>query len=146
MALTRKLHWETRALHTFIQSRQNRSFKWCSQDCCMFAANAVLAMTGVDIASDFRTNYRTEAAAFSLIKSVTGGTTVADAVAYCAANHGMPEYTHPLLAQRGDMVVVEDAGRLVAGIVGLNGRDVLVPGETRLKRLSIMSIQRAWKV
>jgi hypothetical protein len=120
---------------------------WGANDCALFAADAIEAMTGVDIAADFRGKYHDEASALALIHSITGGSTVADAAAYCAAQHGLVEWTQPdpgtpgsrlpapLLARRGDLVVLPDAGRIIAGVVHLNGRDVAVVGEAGLKRI-----------
>jgi len=86
---------------------------WGTNDCALFAANAILAITGTDIASDFRGKYSDEAGAFALIKSVTGGTTVADAAAWCAAKHGLVELAHPLQAQRGICWVVTNGRNLI---------------------------------
>jgi hypothetical protein len=146
MTLTRTDHWATRALHDFLIARARAPFVWGEHDCALFAADAVQAMTGVDIAADFRGKYSSEAEAFALIKELTGGETVADAAAWCAAKHGMLEWKHPLMAQRGDLVVLEESGRLIAGIVSLNGRQLLCAGESGLHRLPITDIKRAWHV
>jgi hypothetical protein len=72
--------------------------------------------------------------------------TVADAVAYCAKQHGLVEYTHPLCAQRGDLVVMANGTNLIAGVVHLNGAHLISVGEPGLVRLPITTIKRAWKV
>jgi hypothetical protein len=110
------------------------------------AANAILAFTGTDIADDFRGKYSTELGAFRLIKTVTGGTSVEDAAAYCASKHGLTEWSSPKLAQRGDLVVIQDGDQLIAGIVHLNGRHVISIGAEGLKRLPQSAVKRAWKV
>ncbi len=97
MTLTRQPHWATRGLHAFLLARARAPFVWGANDCALFAADAIEAMTGVDIASDFRGRYHDEASAQALIHSITGGSTVADATAHCAAQHGLVEWTHPLL-------------------------------------------------
>lgn len=152
MSIKRTTHWITRELDTFLRENANQPFVWSQWDCCLFAANAIQAMTGVDIASDFRGKYTNEASAFALIKSVTGGTTVADAAAYCAQKHGLTEWVGtdgkptPLRAMRGDLVVISNAGDLIAGVVDLSGRYVAAMSETGIIRLSIRSIVRAWHV
>ena len=152
MTITRTPHWLTRELDTFMREHSNDAFEWAVQDCCLFAANAIEAMTGVDIASDFRGRYTDEASAFALIKELTGGDTVADAAAYCAAKHGLVEWADkegkptPLRAMRGDLVVVSNAGRLIAGVVDLSGRYVAAMSDKGIVRLSITNIQRAWHV
>jgi hypothetical protein len=144
--LKRVQHWATRSFHQFLMARAKTPFSWGNNDCALWAADGILAQTGTDIASDFRGKYSDEAGALATIKAITGGTTVADAAAYCAAKHGMAELPHPLQAQRGDLVTVEDTGNEVAGLVHLNGRDIVVVGQTGLHRVSIMKILRAWRL
>lgn len=145
MPLKRAEHWATRELHDFLIAREKTPFAWGTNDCALFAADAIQAMTGADIATDFR-GYSTEIGAFRKIRSVAKGETITDAMAWCAEKFDMPEWHSPLMAQRGDLVAVEDTGRLVAGIVHLNGRHVVVVGETGLKRLPVTATKRAWKV
>jgi hypothetical protein len=147
-------HWATRAYHQFLKARANEPFVWGSQDCALFAADGIQAMIGVDIAADFRGKYDDEAGALATIKSVCGGSTVADAAAYCATKHNLPEWSHPLLARRGDLVVLEDPDatdlsgqpRIIAGLVHLSGRHVVAAGELGLKRLPITQVMRSWHV
>jgi hypothetical protein len=146
MSLPKKEHWHTRAYHTFLLERARVPFQWGVNDCALFAADGIRAIAGVDIAEDFRGKYDDEAGAFELIKTVTGGTTVADAAAYCADKHGLRERVHPLMAQRGDLVVVESLGMLISGLVHLNGRHVVVAAEKGLNRLPIMSVKRSWAI
>jgi hypothetical protein len=146
MGLTRKKGWAAGAFHDFLQARARMPFAWGSNDCALFAADAIEAITGTDIAADFRGKYTDEASAFALIQSLTGGKTVADAAAYCATKAGLVELEHPLMAQRGDLVVIPDSGRLISGVVGLNGRHVISPGEKILKTLPISDVERAWRV
>lgn len=152
MAIKRTQHWLTREFDTFLRESKNKPFTWGSNDCCLFAANGIEAITGVNIADDFRGKYTDETSAFALIKTITDGTTVADAAAYCAKKHGLTEWTDktgkplPLMAKRGDLVVVSNAGTLIAGLVDQSGRYVAAMSETGIIRLSIKSVQRAWHV
>ena len=67
--------------------------------------------------------------------------------AYCAAKHEMSEWIYPLMARRGDLVVLEESGRLIAGLVHLEyGRHLVCAGEKGLHRLPITDIKRAWHV
>lgn len=145
--------WMTRELHHYLTDAANQPFVWGTHDCCLFAANAIQAMTGVDIADDFRGKYTDQASAFTLIHSVTGGSTVEDAATYCANKHGLLEWTRangtplPLMAKRGDLVVASnDAGEVIAGIVDLSGRYVAAVNETGYAQLPLSSIKRAWHV
>lgn len=144
--LARAEHWATRELNGFLLKRAAHPFVWGTHDCCTFPADAIQAFTGVDIASDFRGKYTDEASAMALIKSVTGGSTVADAAAWCAQKHAMAEYAHPLMAKRGDLVVMQNGGTLIAGIVHLNGRHLVTMGPDGLVRLPITTVKRAWAV
>ena len=149
--LKRQENWDTRGFHEFLLARAKMPFAWGSNDCALFAADAVLAITGTDIAGDFRGKYTDEAGAFALIASVTGKGTdpaaaVGDAAAWCAEKAGLVELKQVLMAQRGDLVVIPDAGRLIAGVVHLSGRHVVSVGEAGLKRLPIMDVVRAWRV
>jgi hypothetical protein len=144
--LTRVKHWATRAFHEFLLARANTQFVWGQHDCALFAADGIQAMTGVDIAADFRGKYTDEASAMAAIKSIAGGSTIADAAAYCATKHEMPQWTYPLMARRGDLVVLQESGRLIAGLVHLSGRHIVCAGEKGLHRLPITDVQRAWHV
>lgn len=146
MALTRLPKWDTELLPAFLYDRKDQAFKWGVNDCSLFAADAVQAITGTDIASDFRRGYTDHATSLAVIQSVSGGSTVADAAAYCAAKHNMPEYTFPLMAQRGDLVAADNDGQLIAGVVHGDGRHVVTVGESGLMYLPITQIKRAWKV
>lgn len=150
MTLKRQTRWITRAYHRFLMERAKAPFKWGANDCALFAADGVLAITGVDIAAEFRGKYEDEAGAFEAIKEICGGSTVADAAAWCAQKHGMKEWVaangkpQPLFARRGDLVVFEaPTGALVAGLVHLSGQIVTV-GEKGLYRFPISKALRAW--
>jgi hypothetical protein len=82
---------------------------------------------------------------------VTGGITVADAIAYCATKHGIREWLKadgspcPLMAKRGDLCAVNNDGTIIAGIVELSGRYVACLGDGVI-RLPLSAIQRAWHI
>ena len=143
MPLTRKLHWHTRAFHEFLLGRARIPFAWGTNDCACFAADGILAITGVDVMEALR-GYTSEASAMAKIAAVTGGKTLEDAVVWCAAKHGLTERTHPLTAQRGDLVLYRNAGQLTAGLVHLSGRHVVSPGAHGLMRLPITAVARSW--
>jgi hypothetical protein len=154
MPLKRTTHWATRELHEYLLANAKAPFVWGQHDCCLFAANAVQAFTGFDLAADFRGKYTDKASAFAAVQAITGGTTAEDAVAWCAKKHGLVELEHPLTAQRGDAVVMQlpqrgpdgDQGTLLGGIVHLSGRHLVTIGEGGLVRLPITSVKRAWRI
>lgn len=146
MSLERTTHWQTREFHDFLIAREKLPFEWGVNDCCLFPADAIHSFTGHDLASDFRGKYCGESGAYALIKTLTGGTTVEDAAAWCAKKAGLVERPAPLFAQRGDLVVIANGDDLIAGVIHLNGRHVISVGQNGLLRLPIRSVKRAWKV
>jgi hypothetical protein len=50
------------------------------------------------------------------------------------------------MAKRGDLVIIDNAGTLIAGVVHLNGRHVVSVSETGLVRLPITNVVRAWSL
>jgi len=125
----------------------SQPFLWGSLDCCLLGADGVQAITGTDIAADFRGNYDSQASAFAMIARLTGGSTVAEAIAWCADKYGLPEWPKPLFARRGDLVAVRnDDNEIIAGIVSDNGKDVLCMASEGVLNLPITQVVRAWKV
>lgn len=143
--IARKAAWAA-ALEEFLRERARSPFIWGVRDCSLFAADAIYAMTGTDIAAKFRGHYHSEATAFACITQVTGGKTVGDAAAWCAREYGLPEWKHPLQAQRGDLVVLPNAGRLIAAIVHLNGIHAVTVTEQGLAPFPLTAITQAWSV
>jgi hypothetical protein len=145
MPIKRTKHWDTREFHQHLLDRNNAPHVYGQNDCCLFACDGIKSMTGADIGEDFR-GYKTELGALKAIKKVTGGTTVEHAAEYCAKKYELPELEHPLKAQRGDLVLVEETDGLKMGLVHLSGACVVVPGETCLRRIPLQCIKRAWRI
>ena len=142
--LTRIEHWQTRAFHEFLLERASMPFVWGKNDCASFTADGILAITGTDIMVELR-GYTTAIGAMQRIHDVTGGSSLEDAVVWCATKYGLTERQHVLMAQRGDLVLYINAdGSFAAGLVALNGRDVVSPGEGGLLRMPLTSIHRCW--
>jgi hypothetical protein len=87
--------------------------------------------------------YTTEAGAFKAIRKITGGSTVEDAASYCAKKYGLAEYVYVLMAQRGDLVLVEHDGIRLA-LIHPSGVCAVAPGEAGLLRIPLTAIKRAW--
>jgi hypothetical protein len=145
--MIKREHYLEQHLEGILAEREHTPFKWGENDCALFAADAIEAMTGCDIAADFRNQYENEVGAALAIKRITGGSSLADAAAYCANKHGMVEYEFPLMAKRGDLVLVRNRdGSTIAGIVSLNGRHIVSPGDEGLVRFCITQVLRAWSL
>lgn len=130
----RRYDWQIE-FSSFVRERARRPFEWGSNDCCLFAADAVQAMTGVDHAAALR-----------------GYTSAREAARVVAANGGLRKIASealgaeisPLLAGVGDLVLVENAGRELLAIC--NGGTALAPGEEGTVVVSMESARAAWRV
>lgn len=82
-----------------IKHAKLKSFEWGKFDCCLFAADTVYAMTGVDPVAEFRGRYSTRIGAAKLIKAAGGFEAMITAVL------GPPKSI--LKVSRGDVVLGE---------------------------------------
>jgi len=99
--LSRFEDWEARlSVHLDIKAEQR--FQWGVNDCALFAADCVKAMTGVDPAEAFRGQYDTSRGAALALREHGAGTLLKT----MKAMFGEPISPH--FAQRGD-VVMRDA-------------------------------------
>lgn len=98
MTVERRRDWRAR-LDAYLDGLTGRTFCWGSIDCALFAADAVLAMTDMDLAADFRGKYSTAFGASRAIKKA-GFWFVSDVAAA-----RLPELPVALL-RLGDVAVV----------------------------------------
>ncbi|MDF0543328.1 hypothetical protein PX699_13300 [Sphingobium sp. H39-3-25] len=128
--------WE-QALSEYLASVADREFLWGEHDCALHAANAILAMTGHDIAAPFRGRYSTAAGSARALKRYGAGTLEATFDAL------LP--TRPVgYARRGD-VVMHDGG--VGVCVGSHAAFVGREGEREgLVMIPRADWTRAWGV
>lgn len=111
----------------------------------MFACDAVLEMTGVDLATDFRGKYSTAAEAAELLRDYSKNGTVVGLAEKVAEN--MEIGSVPVnFAQRGDVVALVQDGRDSLGIVSLSGDTVWAPGELGLIESPIAAAITAWRI
>lgn len=99
--------WPTQ-LANFLLEKQKQPFEWGSNDCCLFAADAILAMGGRDVAKDVRGRYKTAIGAHRIMKKLGAGSLVE----LLTQRLGEPDG----LITRGSIIVVESNGELVAGV------------------------------
>jgi len=123
-------------LAAFIDARRHMPFAWGSNDCALFAADAVREMTGVDFAADHRSHDSADSAARAL--AAVGG--LHELAAAC-----LPEREAVGLAQRGDVVMVPIDGRDTLGIVVGNGC-WCAPGESGLVFRPMSEVPAAFAV
>ena len=89
-------NWPSR-FAALVASVRARPFEWGKHDCCLWAASAVLAITGRDPGAQWRAGYRTGRAALLILGSI-GGLEAAGAMS------GRP--IAPALACEGDVGLV----------------------------------------
>lgn len=78
---------------------ERRPFAWGRHDCCTFAADCVLAITGRDPLADLRGQWRTRTQALALLKRLGG-------LQQAVTDRLGPPLPNALLAQRGDIVLI----------------------------------------
>jgi len=126
--------WRDR-LDALIASRMATPFAWGTHDCCLFAADAVLAQTGADPAADLRGTYTDARQALALLKSLGG-------LAAVAGRGGQP--VPALCAQVGDIGLVEHEGRELLAVCA--GPLWLAPAEQGLAALPLEASRSTWRV
>ncbi|HGG04723.1 MAG TPA: hypothetical protein ENK28_04640 [Aliiroseovarius sp.] len=118
-ALTRFPDWQAR-LSEYLISEMTRGFVYGESDCALFAAGAVLVMTGFDPAAKWRGKYSTLKAGLQLIKSVGHKDHIAATAAVLVE---IPTGS----ARVGDIAVVNGVGALALGVVTESGVAVRPP-------------------
>lgn len=132
--------WAKR-LNDFIDSVRAVPFSWERHDCAVgFAAGAVLAQTGVDVAGKFRGKFKTAQGALRVLKKA-GHDNLADAVAAL-----LPRYDHPSQAHLGDVAAIpkDDEFGFTIGVV--NGETILVLSERSMGVVPRELATQAFKV
>ena len=129
--------WPER-LAAFIESRRATPFAWGGHDCCLFAADAVLALTGVDRAATWRGRYATEAGAMALLSRPGGLYGLMREVEDIFGVRQVP----PLLAQRGDTALVQPGNLPTMGVV--LDQVVAAPGLDGMQFVPLAGALRAW--
>ena len=122
-----------------INVARQQPFVWGENDCCLFAADCVEIMTGIDLAGDYR-SYKTKAEALCLLKKYGGVAGIAEAI---AKQHGIPEVS-ALHAQRGDVCLFNIGNGDTLGVIA--GEHIFAPGQDGLLGFPILQAKRAWRI
>ena len=128
--------WQAR-LVAYLHAARLRPFAYGRHDCCLFAADAVAAMTGVDIAAPWRGRYTTLRGGIRVLRRSGHRDHVALAAAHFAE---IP----PLSAQPGDLAVLATQAGPALGVV--QGEAVYVLGPQGLGLVSLLRAHRAFRV
>lgn len=98
--------WPAR-LSVLVAQAHYTPFAWGQRDCCLWAADAAQALTGVDPAADLRGTYSTDAGALAALQRVGG-------LRGAAGRGGVP--IRPAYAIDGDAGLVRSAGKPCLGV------------------------------
>jgi len=136
----RREDWAERLVE-LVEARRDTPFEWGSHDCALFAADCVVAMTGVDHAADFRGAYTSARGAMDALGQ-RGLDGLLDDI--------FPRID-PGFMQRGDIcAVARDAAarahelELALGVC--LGLQVAVPGVDGLQFIPSRRALHAWRV
>ena len=136
--LKRNANWPE-ALAAEIARAWAKPFTWGENDCCLFACDCALAMTGTDMAASLR-GYRNYEEAQAVLKRFGGVGAVADAM---AERYGIAGIA-PLRARRGDVCLIDIGRGETLGVCA--GDRILCPGLRGLVAYPLLNGIRAWEI
>ena len=132
--ITRRSDWRPR-LASFVESRRRDA----ATDCGLFVADAIVVMTGVDLAASYRGRYTTTAEGVELLKADG----FADLCEFVASR--LVE-VHPSLARAGDVVALRVSAGTGWALGLVNGERVTVLRGAGLGTVSRDLAERAFRV
>jgi hypothetical protein len=115
-------------------------FAWGINDCCIFAADGVIAVSGNDPASDLRGTYSSAIAAARVLKDIGGIEGAGDRTG---------ERIPPLNAQVGDVGLITAAdptGAFAEALAVCTGELWVAPSERGLHAHQLTAARLAWRV
>jgi hypothetical protein len=136
-------------LHNYLLRRQNETFAWGSMDCCLFACDAVRELTETDLAVDFRGKYDSLLTAVKAMKRFTSSDEekhLVELVAEKIALQHEIEEVPLLMAQRGDVILLDSPLGKGLGILGLRGTHVHCAGPDGVVDVPLQECVRAWRI
>lgn len=134
--MTQKINnWQI-ALYAQVEAFNTLPFAWGTHDCCTFAADCVLAMTGTDQMAGYRGGYKTAVGAARKLAKAGG------MVAAISAELGEP--IAPALAQRGDVVCFSSPLGDTCGVC--MGSTVAAAGMAGVVFTPMTLAYKAWRV
>lgn len=133
--LERLPDWEDR-LASYIQTIADTPFEWGWNDCLMFVAGAIDAVTAKDPADEHRGQYRSRTGAIRYLKKLGF-----DSPEACL--DALFERIPPAFARRGDLVLANECAGVCMGNIALFLGDETAAG---FERLPIERWAAAWKI
>lgn len=132
--MNRKHDWQLR-LEAFARERARMPFAWGSNDCALFAADAVEAITGERLCEELR-GHATAKEAMRVLRAVGGVRGV--------ATRALGEPIPVLMAKVGDVVVIEAGKREALAIC--NGGTAIATGPNGMAAVPMVQARAAWRV
>ena len=132
----RKQNWFI-ALTQFIESRRYSPFIWGENDCCLFVADAVQLISGIDAAAPYRNKYTTAVGAARALKKYGDGT-MAGAWSACF------EEIRPQDMGRGDVALIDVEGAPASALSF--GNKLWAVSDNGLITVPRTEAFRAWRV
>lgn len=127
--------WQVR-LEAFVRERMDMPFAWGTNDCAIFAADCVRAITGADVALPSLRLHRNEVQAARSLKKHGGLAGIATA----ALGQPIPA----ALAGIGDVVLSKACERDMLAIC--NGTTCMAPGPNGIVYLPMSTASKCWRV
>lgn len=141
--MSRLSDWQTR-LSNYLNQAANTEFEYGVLDCGLFVADCIVAITGLDVASELR-GYASRAEAFARIEALCGTPSMEAVAAYLAERYGFDEV--PVgSAQRGDAVVIKRGRASSLGIIAMHGTEILTPYKDGIARLPLNLATHAYRI
>jgi hypothetical protein len=142
-------HWQE-ILHNYLMRRQNEAFAWGTMDCCLFACDAIHELTEVDLAISFRGKYDSALSAVRAMRDFVGDehatSDLVEALAVKIAAENEIQEVPVLMAQRGDVLLVDSPSGKSLGILGLRGTHVHTTGPDGIVDIPLEECERAWRI
>jgi hypothetical protein len=135
---TRPPDWPQR-LALFMYAKERLPFKWGANNCCLFTADWLIALTGDDLAAEFR-GYKTALGAARALKKHGGVVALAD-VAFAERGWRVVPVKQ---ARRGDVVAGETPHGPALGVCV--GAESAFAGKYGIILRPTLASVRAWRV
>ena len=131
------------SLNNWIEHVREIPFSWGNNDCCLSACNAVLAITGIDVAAQFRNQYFNKSGALMILEEYGGVNGIAEAV---FSSQFKCRSVDPYLGRRGDVALLknDDIDFECLGVCG--GSNIVCPSDKGAKFLSISLASKVWRI
>jgi len=136
---TRAQDWPER-LRLFLETHEKTPFDWATHNCCLFAADWVHTLTGIDPAKKYRGQVKTEEEAGAFLAKKGG---ILGLIKRTATAHGWAEVPRHY-AQRGDLILFDGPRGPALGIC--TGPTFAAAGPEGLTHTDMTHALRAWRI